>query len=292
MRLFVFGLGFSACRLAADLMQLNWSVSGTCRSPEKAEQLRNEGFTIHQFGDDEPLADAATVLADCTHILLSIPPGEQGDPVFRHHAQNIAQLPSLQWLGYLSTTGVYGDHQGRWIDESTPVNPGSARSQRRVDAENAWLSLHTKHNVPTHIFRLPGIYGPGRSAIDAIRQGRTQRIDKPGQVFCRIHIDDIAQGLAASMKNPARGSIYNLVDDEPAAPQDITTFAAEIMGMDLPPPIPFEEADLSPMGRSFYAECKRVRNAKMKEELGVALKHPTYRDGLQAVLSEQGLKNA
>lgn len=291
MRLFVFGLGFSANRLAHQLMPQGWSVSGTCRTPEKAELLRKDSITAHLFTGEESLADANATLADCSHILLSIPPGEHGDPVFHHHAEYIAQLPNLNWLGYLSTTGVYGDHQGRWIDESTPVNPGSARGQRRVDAENAWLSLHAEHGAPTHIFRLPGIYGPGRSAFDALQQRRAQRINKPGQVFCRIHIDDIAQGLSASMANPNPGSIYNLVDDEPAPPQDVTALAAELMGMEPPPLIPFDDAELTPMGRSFYAECKRVRNTKMKEELGVTLKHPSYREGLQAILSEQGLKN-
>ena len=288
MRLFVFGMGYTATRLAHQLLAEGWEVAGTCRSAEKQASLAADGIDAYLFDGTAPLHDADVALSGTTHILISNPPGGQGDDAFRHHGEDITALQGLNWLGYLSTTGVYGDHQGGWVDETTPVTPASARGQRRADAEAAWLSLHTNKSVPTHIFRLPGIYGPGRSAIDALRAGRRQRINKPGHVFSRIHVDDIVAGLRASMDSPNPGDIYNLVDDEAAPPQDVTAFAAELLGEEPAPLIPFEEAELSEMGRSFYAECKRVRNTKMKEELGVALAYPTYREGLRAILASEG----
>jgi nucleoside-diphosphate-sugar epimerase len=285
MRLFVFGMGYTAQHLAARLLPQGWAVAGTCRNTDSQAALSRAGIETHVFDGVQPMQDARGILAGTTHILVSTPPDGQGDPAFLHHAGDIAATRDIQWLGYLSTTGVYGDHQGGWVDEDTPATPTSERGHRRDKAEQDWQAMVGQHQVPTHVFRLPGIYGPGRSALDAIRQGRTQRIEKPGQVFCRIHVDDIVSGLMASMAQPRPGRIYNLADDEPAPPQDVTAFAAHLLGLDPAPLTPFHKAELTAMGRSFYAECKRVRNDRMKEELGVALSHPTYREGLRAILS-------
>ena len=287
MRLFVFGLGYTAQRLAAQVQNQGWEVAGTCRTADNQRALQDAGIDAHIFDGDQPMQDGAQALTSATHILVSTPPSERGDPVLRHHKADIVAGHTLQWLGYLSTTGVYGDHQGGWVDEDTPPTPGSDRGQRRETAEQGWLTLHAQHQAPTHIFRLPGIYGPGRSALDAIRAGRSHRIVKLGQVFCRIHVDDIVAGLMASMTQPNPGRIYNLADDEPAPPQDVTAFAAGLLGQEPAPSVAFEDAELTPMGRSFYDECKRVRNDRMKNELGVTLAYPTYREGLRAILSQE-----
>ncbi len=287
MRLFVFGMGYTARRLVAPLQRQGWEIAGTTRRVDHQSELRQSGIDAHLFDGDQPMPEAQQKLTGATHILVSTPPGHTGDPVLCHHGSDIAAAPDLQWLGYLSTTGVYGDHQGGWVDEDTPSTPASERGQRRDTAEREWLNLHDQYQTPSHVFRLPGIYGPGRSAFDAIRAGRGQRIVKPGQVFCRIHVDDIVAGLMASMTQPRPGRIYNLADDEPAPPQDVTAFAAELLGQEPAPLVAFEDAALTPMGRSFYDECKRVRNNRMKEELGVRLAYPTYREGLRAILAQE-----
>ncbi len=211
-------------------------------------------------------------------LLVSAPPGEKGDPVLGRYADAIAGS-RIGWIGYLSTIGVYGDQQGAWIDETTPGNPRSARSKVRLDAEEAWLALGSRTGKAVQIFRLSGIYGPGRNPIVKLREGRSQRIVKAGQVFNRIHVDDIATTLLASIDRPRAGAIYNVTDDEPTAPQTVTEHAAALTGLPLPPEIDFETADLSPMARSFYGENKRVRNRLIREELGIALAYPTYREG-------------
>ena len=287
MRLFVFGLGYTALRLASRLHDMGWQIAGTCRTKEKCQSLRDQGIEAYLFDGSEPMQTITSALNKTTHILISTPPSEHGDPAMQHHALDIAAVHDLSWLGYLSTTGVYGDRQGSWVDEATECQPTSPRGQRRSDAEQNWMTLHADHGVPVHLFRLPGIYGPGRSALDAIRQGRTQRIDKKGHVFCRVHVDDLVAGLLASMLRPNPGQVYNLADDEPAPPQDVTAFACQLLGLEPEPTIPFNEANLSPMGRSFYEECKRVRNQRMKDELGVSLTYPTYREGLKALLAEE-----
>ncbi|WP_404382053.1 SDR family oxidoreductase [Caenispirillum salinarum] len=281
-RLFIFGLGFSARTLARRLLAEGWQVAGTTRSAEKREALAAEGIEAHLFDRDQPLPP--DVLAGTTHLLVSVPPDPAGDPVVDEHAADIvALMPGLRWVGYLSTTGVYGDRQGGWVDEETPVAPDVGRSERRVEAEVTWLNLWRDHGVPLHIFRLAGIYGPGRSAVDSVRDGKARRVIKPGQVFCRIHVEDIAQVVAASMAQPHAGRIYNLADDEPAPPQAPIEEAARLLGVDPPPAVDFETADLSPMARSFYRDSRRVRNDRIKQELGVTLKYPTYREGLAAI---------
>jgi len=220
-------------------------------------------------------------------MLLSIPPDSKGERVLRYHKAHIAvQETGLKWIGYLSTVGVYGDHQGAWIDEDTPVNPVSARGEARVLAENQWLEFGAKTGIAVHIFRLPGIYGPGRNALESLKKGKARSIIKKDQVFNRIHVDDLALVLEASMQKPRAGRIYNVVDDAPAPPQDVTAYAANLLGMDAPPRVDLESAELAPMARSFYEECKRVHNQRIKNELDITLAYPDYRAGIQALYND------
>jgi nucleoside-diphosphate-sugar epimerase len=234
------------------------------------------------------MAEAATALAGTTHLLLSVPPDAAGDPVLRHHAADIAAL-DLAWAGYLSTTGVYGDRGGGWVDEEVALSPSGERGRRRVEAEAAWLDLWRRHGTPVHIFRLAGIYGPGRSALDQVRAGTARRIDKPGQVFSRIHVEDIAAVLEASMARPRPGAIYNLCDDDPAPPAEVILHACRLLGREPPPLVPFAEAEkeMSAMARSFWDDNRRVSNCRIKEELGVRLRYPDYKSGLAAILAAE-----
>lgn len=289
-RLFCFGLGYSALALARRLMAAGWRVSGTTRpgnkaSEEKAAALAAEGIETFVFDRGTPLGDPAAALAGATHLLGSVPPDAEGDPVLDRHRADIAACESLTWLGYLSTSGVYGDRAGGWVDEESELTPTGARGRRRVAAERAWLGLWEANGLPVQVFRLAGIYGPGRSALETVRSGRAQRIDKPGQVFSRIHVEDIARVLEASIARPAPGRVYNVCDDEAAPPQEVIAHACRLLGREPPPLVPFEAAELSDMARSFYRDSKRVSNARIKEELGVSLAYPTYREGLKALLA-------
>lgn len=277
-----FGHGYSAQALARRLLPLGWTIYGTTRSPDKADALRATGITPLLF----PGADVEQALAQASHILISAGPTEEGDPVLRHLRDQIAtRAAQFAWVGYLSTTGVYGDHQGGWVDEGAPLTPSTRRGQWRKDAEEAWQAID---ELPLHIFRLAGIYGPGRGPFSKVRNGTARRIIKDGQVFSRIHVDDIAQTLHASIDRPNPGAAYNLCDDDPAPPQDVIAHAAELLGLPIPPAVPFDQAELTPMARSFYAESKRVRNDRIKDELGVQLIYPDYRAGLQALLAAGG----
>jgi len=273
------GHGYSAQALARVLLPQGWHIIATTRSPEKAAALRAQGVeAILWPGGDLPLDRA-------THLLTSVAPDATGDPVLRAHgAQIAAAAPHLQWVGYLSTVGVYGDHQGGWVDEDTALTPATARGQARVAAEAAWQAVP---GLAPHIFRLAGIYGPGRGPFEKVRDGSARRIIKPGQVFSRIHVDDIAQVLAASIARPDPGRVYNVCDDDPAPPQDVLSHAAQLLGLPEPPAVPYDGAAMSPMARSFYAESKRVRNDRIKDELGVRLIHPDYRAGLAALLADE-----
>ena len=284
-RLFVFGLGYSAVVLARRLRAQGWIVGGTCQSEDKRAAAAAEGILAVLFDGHAPMADAANVLARATHILSSVPPAEGGDPVLAHHRNDIAALKSLKWAGYLSTTGVYGDTGGDWVDERAGLHPTGPRGQARVDGERAWLDL-THVGVPVHVFRLAGIYGPGRSALDSLRAGTARRVVKPGQVFGRIHVEDIASVLTASMAQPNPGAVYNVCDDEPAPPQDVIAYAAALLGMSAPPEIPYAAAmkTMSAMARSFYDDNRKVANRRIKDELGVKLAYPDYRAGLRALL--------
>jgi nucleoside-diphosphate-sugar epimerase len=270
------GHGYSAQALARLLIPQGWRVIGTTRNPANAATLRAQGVEPVLWQDD--LSD---VLAQSSHLLSSIAPDESGDPVLRRYAAQIANAP-LHWVGYLSTTAVYGDHQGGWVDETTPLMPTTARGAARVAAEQAWSAL----GVPLHIFRLAGIYGPGRGPFEKVRDGTARRIIKPGQVFSRIHVDDIAQVLLASINRPDPAEVYNVCDDDPAPPEDVLSHAAHLLGLPDPPEVPYETAEMTPMARSFYAESKRVRNDRIKTDLGVRLHYPTYREGLAALLAE------
>jgi nucleoside-diphosphate-sugar epimerase len=273
-----FGLGYTARVLAERLAGDGWQVAGTSRTPQEP------GCVF--FDRDSPLAPAE--FAGISHILLSIPPDASGDPVLDRHADDIARLCGLAWLGYLSTTGVYGDRGGGWVDEGSEPRPNGPRGRRRVAAEAGWQGLWRRRGVPVHIFRLAAIYGPGRSPFDALRAGTARRIAKPGQVFSRIHVDDLASVLAASIARPRPGAIYNVCDDEPAAPEAVVAHAASLLGLPAPPLVPFEVAELSPMARSFYDDNKRVSNALIKSELGARLRYPNYRAGLAAILAAGG----
>ncbi len=273
-----FGLGYSARVLAGRLRDNDWRVTGTSRNRQEPDCL--------SFDRDHPLAPAA--FSGVSHILVSIPPDEAGDPVLDLHAEEIAALPGLNWLGYLSTTGVYGNRAGGWVDERSELDPSGARGRRRVAAELGWLDLWRRRDVPVHIFRLAAIYGPGRSPFDALRAGTARRIDKPGQVFSRIHVEDLASVLIASIERPRRGAIYNVCDDEPAAPEAVIAHAASLLGLPAPPLVPFAAAGLSAMAKSFWDDNKRVRNALLGEELGVVLRYPNYRAGLAAILAAGG----
>ncbi|MGB5093228.1 MAG: SDR family oxidoreductase [Parvibaculum sp.] len=283
-RLFCFGYGFSAAALAARLRPQGFAIAGTCRTAEKAARLKEAG--VESFIFDNQLVDAEAALHGTTHLLLGVPPGAAGDPVCAAHGADIARLaPSLNWIGYLSTTGVYGDRGGDWVDEESPLAPSTERGARSLAAEQGWQALAQAHGLPLHIFRLAGIYGPGRNQLESLRDGTARRIVKPGQVFSRIHVDDIAAILDASIHHPNPGRAYNVCDDEPAPPQDVVAYAAQLLGLTPPPEIAFEDADLSPMAKSFYAESKRVSNRRVHDELGVRLAYPTYREGLSALLA-------
>lgn len=264
------------------MQQGNWRISGTTRDKEKRQELRSRGISAHIFDYDMPLADPLYVMRDVTHILISTPPDDEGDSSFNLHADDIAQLKNLQWIGYLSTTGAYGDRDGGWVDETAEIRPTTKRGSRRVRAEEQWLSLMQAYGFPVHIFRLAGIYGPGRSALDSVRAGVARRINKPGHAFSRIHVEDIVQVLMASIQNPKGGEVYNLSDDLPAPSHEVIDYACQLLGLPSPELIPFEKADLAPITLSFYADNKRIRNDKIKDALGVRLKYPTYREGLQA----------
>jgi nucleoside-diphosphate-sugar epimerase len=278
------GHGYTARALAARLIPDGWTVIGTTRSADKATDIIATGAEALVW----PGSSLAQALARATHLLVSAGPDADGDPVLNLAAEDIAaHARKFQWAGYLSTTGVYGDHGGDWVDEDAPLAPSTERGRRRVAAETAWRALADDSRLPLHIFRLAGIYGPGRGPFSKVRAGTARRIIKEGQVFSRTHVEDIAQVLMASIARPNPVRAYNVCDDDPAPPQDVIAHAAKLLGLPLPPEIPFEEAHLSPMARSFYAESKKVRNDRIKEELGVRLLYPTYREGLAALLSDQ-----
>ncbi len=275
------GYGYTARHLRAALRHAPWRITATLRPPVKEEH----DIPILPFdaGETEGTAALRAAIGEATHILSTIPPQGVHDPVLRSLGDAIRKAERLRWVGYLSTTGVYGDRGGDWVDEQTPPAPTTERGRRRAAAEREWLDLYLCADVPVHIFRLPGIYGPGRNALEAVRGGRAHMIIKPGQVFSRIHVEDLARVLIASMNRPRPGAIYNVCDDLPAPPQDVTAHACRLLGVTPPPAVPFDKTDLSPMARSFYAENKRVRNDLIKRELGITLAYPDYRAGLEAL---------
>ena len=277
--LLCFGFGFSAAALAALLDRRDWTVTGTSRSDAGVSNIRAAGFHAVRYDQLFHIA------YDVTHVLISVPPDADGDLVVKTFGVEIfGRAKQFQWVGYLSTTGVYGDHAGAWVEEETPLTPNTERGQRRVAAEASWCTLHP--DLPVHVFRLAGIYGPGRNALVSLRQGKAQRIIREGQVFSRIHVDDIAGILMASIERPNPARVYNMADDLPAPPQDVIAYGAELLGLPVPPDIAFADAELSPMARSFYADSKRVRNDRVKLELGYRFKYPDYRVGLQSLAKD------
>ncbi len=277
------GMGFSALALARHLDRSDWRIVGTSTTVDGVERLKAMGIDAVRF-DGSRAIDAAA-LAAATHLLVSAPPGADGDPAFRSSLDPLRKAArSIRWAAYLSTTGVYGDRAGEWVDETSALTPTNERSKWRVAAEQGWLSLHQHHGLPIGVFRLAGIYGPGRNQIRSLLDGTARRIVKPGQLFSRIHVDDIAGALLASMGKIEGGEVFNVCDDEPAPPQDVIVYAAELLGIAPPPAEAFATAQLSPMARSFYNDSKRVSNAKLKAELAYHFRYPTYREGLQALL--------
>jgi nucleoside-diphosphate-sugar epimerase len=276
--LLCFGFGFSARTFAARLDKREWKISATSRDADGIAEIDAQGFHGVLFDNTLQIA------SDVTHLLISAPPGENGDPVLQLFEEQLQKLSKqLKWVGYLSTTGVYGDRGGDWVDEESPLEPTTARGQRRLEAERSWLSLYNEFGLSVHLFRLAGIYGPGRNTLINVRDGSAKRIVKPGQIFSRIHVEDIAGVLAASIAKPNPGRAYNVCDDEPCPPQEVVEFAANLLGLPPPPEIRFEDAELSPMAKSFYTDSKRVSNKRITTELGYRLIYPNYREGLTAL---------
>lgn len=283
MRLFVFGLGYVGEAFARALRARGWDIAASARSPEQVASLRAAGIEAADPADREAMARA---MRGVNAVLITSPPGPDGCAALESVIPALAQAQAFpDWIGYLSTTGVYGDFEGRWVFETSPLRAQSVEGARRVGAERDWRQVGRGMGLTVTTFRLPGIYGPGRSAFDRLRAGEGRRIVKPGQVFSRVHRDDIVSGLLASLDQPRAGGIYNLCDDEPAPPQDVIEYAARLLGVPVPPDLPFDALGLSPATRRFYAENKRVSNALAKAELGWRPKYPTYREGLKAILA-------
>ncbi|GAB5427825.1 MAG: SDR family oxidoreductase [Devosia indica] len=284
---FFFGLGFSSINAAHAMRENGFArIGGTVRSSEKAAHLRAGGIDAVLFDGMAPGPEVGQALATASHVILSIAPDEAGDPALRHHRADLDAASQLQWLCYYSTVGVYGDFDGEWIDETAPLVPRNMRSDRRVLAEQAWRDYAAERGVPLCILRLAGIYGPGRSSFDKLRAGTARRVIKPGQVFNRIHVADIARVTALAADQRLDGT-FNLADDEPAPPQDVIAHAAQMIGLDVPPDLPIETAEMTPMQRSFYRDNKRVSNRAIKQALGIELLYPDYRAGLAQILESE-----
>lgn len=282
-RVLCLGLGYTAAALARRLAPKGAAITGTARHADGVKSIEERGWHGCLFDGMEIPAVLAATVSEATHVLLSAPPDDNGDPVIRALGEHLARAPDLKWIGYLSTVSVYGDHGGAWVDETTPPREPGRRGQMRLEAEQAWLQFGQHHAIRVDIFRLPGIYGPGRGAVDQLSAGTARRLSKPGQVFNRVHVDDIAAALEAAMAAPSKYNIYNVTDDEPAPADEVVAFAAGLLGIAPPPLVRFEDARLTPMARSFYEQSKRVSNQRMKEILGVKLAYPTYREGMAAI---------
>lgn len=279
-RVFIFGAGYSGQAIAQELASEAAFIGGTTRESEKLETLRAKGITPFLYTGQGFTPELQEVLVTTTHLIVSIAPTDNGDPVLAD-LQGAGELSALQWIGYLSTVGVYGDHGCAWVNEESPCHPVSERSRRRLETEEAWIAFAQEAEIQAAILRLSGIYGPGRNAFVNLANGTARRIIKRGQVFNRIHVEDIAGAARHLMCENASG-IFNVTDDEPSPPQDVVAYAADLMGVAPPPEIPFEESDLGPMGRSFYSECKRASNTKLKAT-GFRLRYPNYRVALEAM---------
>lgn len=285
--LLCFGLGYSAEHFVATYGDGFERIIGTVRSAERATVLSERlagRLKALVFDGKFATPEVCTAIDHADVVLVSVPPSPDGDPVLRGFGSALARARHIRAIVYLSTIGVYGDQVGAWIDENTPARPLSDRSHERLAAERAWQALGERHGVAVAILRLAGIYGPGQNALLQVVRGTARRITKPGQVFNRIHVADIAQAIDAAFVRVAAGT-FNVTDDEPTSTGEPIVFAAHLLGRQPPLEIPYEEAlqSMSPMARSFWAECKRVRNDKLKRGLGVSLLYPTYREGLRAL---------
>jgi nucleoside-diphosphate-sugar epimerase len=285
MNFFFFGMGYSSlatARAVHKLVDPAAAIAGTTRNADNAGLLSYSSIRVHVFDGTAPGDTLGQDVAEASHVVVSIAPDEHGDPVLAHHRDTLDAAKNLQWLCYFSTVGVYGNFDGAWIDETAPRQPLNQRSKQRVLAEDAWRAYAEQRSIPLVILRLAGIYGPGRSTFDRLREGTARRIVKPGQVFNRIHVDDIGRITALAAERRLSG-VFNLADDEPAPPQDLITYAAAMMGIAPPPETPFDAAQMTPMARSFYSDNKRVSNAAIKAALGIELLYPTYREGLSSI---------
>jgi nucleoside-diphosphate-sugar epimerase len=280
MKIFCFGLGYSARHFLEG--QEDVQASGTVRAADKAEAMRREGIDAFTFDGRRADAAMAPRLGEAEALLVSIAPGEE-DPVLARFARTIGAMKRLRAVVYLSTIGVYGDHQGAWVDEASPALAASQRGRARIAAEAQWRALGASMDVPVHVMRLAGIYGPGRNLLRKLRDGQARRIVKPGQTFNRTHVADIAQAIGLALAASGQGGIWNVADEEPAPPQDVIAYAAELIGMPAPPEEPFDSADMTPMASSFYADNKKISIAKLKRELSFNPLYPTYREGLRAL---------
>jgi dTDP-D-glucose 4,6-dehydratase len=281
-KIFCFGFGFSAQGLARKLSPLDWQIGGTCREEAKRVELSKMNWEGYIFDANNSYAKLSDFFWESSHLLISIPP-KPTDIVLDNFCSNILKKKDWKWIGYLSTTGVYGDKEGAVVTETSKLTPTIDRAKRRLEAENRWLKLFAEHDLPVHIFRCVGIYGPGRNPLETVRNGLGKRIDKPGYKFSRVHVDDLASVLIASINKPNPGSIYNVCDDQPIESRHVTEYACELLKAELPPLIPFEEANLSEMAKSFYLDRKTISNQKIKDELGVKLKYPNYKIGLKGL---------
>ena len=291
-KLFCLGLGYSAQWLGRQVLEQGWEVSGTLNNKDNIPNATELGFRAYKWNNNTRLSSKAlNDLKEATHIIVSIPPNENGETVVRNFWSELASSNLLEWVGYLSSTGVYGNHNGGWVDESSPLKPRLQKTKNRIFAERAWLSLFTKYGIPVHVFRLSGIYGPERNVLKALIEGRAQRVRKENHVFSRIHVDDITNTLMASIKKPHPGSIYNVGDDEPAAHEDVVAYGSKLLGTTPPPLVTFENAKISPLAKSFYIESRRVNNARIKSELNIKLKYPNYREGLDALVRDFSVKS-
>lgn len=288
MGVFFFGMGYSSLATAKaihDIIAPDVPIAGTTRTEEGVERLAESPYRLHVFDGLKTGPTLGPDLRRATHVVLSIPPNDSGDPAYNLHRDDLDAATDLEWLCYYSTVGVYGDFGGQWIDETAPTRPINKRSQQRVEVEQLWRDYAAARNLPLLVLRLAGIYGPGRSSFDKLREGTARRIIKPNQVFNRIHVDDIGRVSALAAQRKLAGT-FNLSDDEPAPPQDLVEYAARLMGAPVPPGIPFEEAEMTPMARSFYADNKRVSSHAIKQALGIELMYPTYQAGLDAIFRQ------
>lgn len=286
MNLLCFGAGYSAKRISKNLLKKGWQVSGTCRTYESAKFLSAIGVEPLVFYRNEFTPELKSKIAQATHIIISIPPDSLGDPVLNVFKNELlCKTNPIQWIGYFSSTGVYGDHHGEWVDEQSKTKTVNEQGLQRLNAEREWLMLYKYFSLPIHIFRIAGIYGPQRNPLDQARIGKAQRIFKEDFVFSRIHVDDIANAIECSIAKPNPGSIYNLADDEPAPYHEVVEYAYRLLNMKMPPLKPIEAADISSIQRLFFSESRKISNLKISKELKVIMKYPNFRKGLLSLLS-------